>query len=457
MRIGYSVPDANQVAAIFPPMSGNPRARSLRHALADGVYAAGATASESYFSAFALHLQASVVQLALLTGVPQLLGSMAQLFSVWAWRRGRARQGLLLAGVLAQAASLPLMALLPWLFPAQAAACFIGCVVLYFAGHHFAVPQWQSLMGDLVPARRRGRYFARRTRLSQVASFLALAGFGLTLHAFQAQGWARAGFVLLCLVAGGLRLASGWHLAQMRDPLPTPPPGAADTRWKPLSVPGYLHFVAFAALMAGSVAVASPFFSYLMLERLHFSYAEFMLNTSGFIVASWWVLPWWGRWSDRHGHARVLWLTTLVIPLLPLLWTLTSAVWVLFLLQALGGLLWSGYNLASTNTLYELLHGRHAGPYLAFHHICMGVAMFAGAQAGGWLVLHAPVVWPLPGGGSWDWGEGAYVAFAASALLRLLVAAAFLPGLTRRQPPRKPLPPAAVAEPEEAGAGSGTV
>jgi MFS family permease len=436
--------------------AGNPKPQSLRHALADGAYAAGAAASESYFSAFALHLQASVTQLALLTGVPQLLGSLAQLLSVWAWRRGRARQGLLLAGVLAQAASLPLMALLPWLFPQQAAAWFITCVVLYFSGHHFAVPQWQSLMGDLVPARQRGRYFARRTRLSQAASFLALMGFGLLLHGLQAQGWARAGFVLLCLVAGGLRLVSWWHLSRMRDPRPTPPPGAADTRWLPLSVPGYLHFVAFASLMAGSVAVASPFFSYLMLERLHFSYAEFMLNSSGFIVAAWWVLPWWGRCSDRRGHAWVLWLTALVIPFLPLLWTLTTAVWLLFLLQALGGLLWSGFNLASSNLLYELLHGRHAGPYLAFHHICMGVAMFAGAQAGGWLVLHAPLVWHFPGNWSWDWGEGAYVAFAVSAALRLLVAAAFLPGLQRPAPALAPAP-AVAAEADEAGTSAGAV
>ena len=57
--------------------------------------------------------------------------------------------------------------------------------IIYFSGANLAAPQWGSLMGDLVPERRRGRFFARRTRLSSVAGFLALVLAGVVLDLFD--------------------------------------------------------------------------------------------------------------------------------------------------------------------------------------------------------------------------------------------------------------------------------
>jgi len=58
--------------------------RSLRHSVRDGVsYSMMAGAGETYLSAYALFLKASTAQISLLTALPSLLGSLAQVLSAW--------------------------------------------------------------------------------------------------------------------------------------------------------------------------------------------------------------------------------------------------------------------------------------------------------------------------------------------------------------------------------------
>src|SRR5690606_5090896 len=149
--------------------------RALRHSIRDGMaFSVQVGGGETYFSAFALFLKASAPQVALLATLPPLLGSLAQLLSAWLVQRLRRRKPLIMLGASLQALVwLPLMAL-PLLFPERAVLLLIACVTLYHAMGNFAAPPWIGLMGDLVPERKRGRYFGRRTRLATMTAFLAL-------------------------------------------------------------------------------------------------------------------------------------------------------------------------------------------------------------------------------------------------------------------------------------------
>ena len=94
----------------------------------------------------------------------------------------------------------------------------IVCAVVYFIGPNLGGPQWGSLLGDLVPEARRGRFFALRTQLSSFASFSSLIVAGLVLEAFDRHGLTYWGFLTLFGVAAGLRVVSAYHLEQMHDP-----------------------------------------------------------------------------------------------------------------------------------------------------------------------------------------------------------------------------------------------
>ncbi|HEX9284927.1 MAG TPA: hypothetical protein VF879_04580, partial [Nitrospirales bacterium] len=93
---------------------------------------------ENYLSAFALLLHASAFHIGLLSALPQLIGTWAQLLSVKVLNRLQHRKAVILAGAAGQALLwLPLLAL-PLLFPKQGPWLLIVCAVAYFAMGHFA-------------------------------------------------------------------------------------------------------------------------------------------------------------------------------------------------------------------------------------------------------------------------------------------------------------------------------
>ncbi len=57
-------------------------------------------------------------------------------------------------------------------------------------------------MRDLVSERRRGRYFAYRTRLTTIATFVSLVACGLILHELDTAGRTYLGFVVIFLIIG---------------------------------------------------------------------------------------------------------------------------------------------------------------------------------------------------------------------------------------------------------------
>ena len=144
---------------------------SLHHSIYDGMaYSIMVGAGETYFSAFALFLKVTAGQVGLLSTLPPLLGSFAQLLSVLINRRIKVCKPVVLTGVLIQAClGLPLL----WLVvhrPHDALLPLLILLSLYYGAAHLAAPTWTRLIGDLVPERRRGRYFAQRNRLTEPAS-----------------------------------------------------------------------------------------------------------------------------------------------------------------------------------------------------------------------------------------------------------------------------------------------
>jgi len=192
--------------------------QSRRYGIREGAFQAIMLGGgENYLSAFALLLHASAFQVGLLSALPQLIGTWAQLFSVKALRWVRHRKSIILTGVAGQAfVWLPLLAL-PLFFPEQGPWLLIACAVAYVAMGHFAIPAWNSLLTDLVDPNRRGAYFGHRARVMTVSSFAALCAAGLILH--SAEAWERPwmGFAVIFLAASAARGVSAAYLARIDE------------------------------------------------------------------------------------------------------------------------------------------------------------------------------------------------------------------------------------------------
>lgn len=404
--------------------------RSLSHSVKDGVaYSIMTGAGETYFSAYAILLKASAGQIGLLAALPQLMASVAQLLSAWLGQRIKQRKPVILFGASLQCSSWIPMLVLPQVFPAYAVPFMIASVMLYYFGSNLAVPQWSSLMGDLVHKRRRGRYFALRTRLASITAFISMIVAGLLLNYFDEKGYVLAGFVAVFVLAMSARIVSIYHLKQMHDPSGhTAALEIPDTSlWRQYFInSSFARFSLFYALMHCATAIASPFFAVYMLRDLQYSYLEFMSCAAMAILAQFLALNTWGRIADIFGNRLILVITGSVIPVLPLLWLISTEHWYLMLLQGLGGLFWAGFSLSAGNFIYDALVPQKRVTLMALHNTLANVGIFVGALIGGYLASNAGKNFILAGQ-SFELVSVFYVLFVVSSLTRAMVALVFLP------------------------------
>ena len=404
--------------------------KSLRHSLKDATaFAVMIGIGETYLSAFALFLRASMPQIGLLASLPPLLASLVQLFSAWLGRRTGHRKVIVLTGATVQAlAWLPLISL-PILFHDHAVPILIACVVLYQCGAHLSTPQWGSLMGDIVPVRRRGRFFARRTRIVSLVTFISLIAGGLALQYSTGRESTLQGFVFLFAVAMVARLVSVYHLSKMHDP---PRHTAVEEVpidrgwWHRLRQSNFVRFSIFFALIQFSVAIASPFFTVYMLRDLQFSYFQFMTNTGVAIFAQFLTLNQWGRIGDVFGNRRILAATGIMIPLLPFLWAMSANFWYLLGVQAISGFVWAGFTLSASNFLYDLVSSDKRATYLAIHNVLASLGIFAGAVLGGYLGTTLPNHVEILGR-TYSWLSPLLGVFVISAVARAATVIVLLP------------------------------
>lgn len=395
--------------------------RSLQHSVRDGVaYSVMTGAGESYFSAYALFLKASTAQIAVLAALPSLLGSLMQLLSAWLGQRTGRRKAIILSGAALQCVTWFPIIWLPYVFPEHAVPLLIGCIALYHAALNFSVPVWSSLMGDLVPERRRGRYFAWRTRLASISSFVSLIVAGMLLNHFDASDQTRLGFTILFSVAAAARIYSTHQLSRMYEPpcvshpIELPP---LSQLWQRLWGSQFIRFSLSVTLMNSAVAISAPFFSVYMLRDLKFSYVEFMCNTAMAVIVQFLTLKTWGRLADIFGNRPILTATSLIIPILPALWLVSGNFWYLLGLQVISGIAWAGFGLSAGNYLYDLVPSGKRSAFVAMHNVLNSAGAFLGAMLGAYLAAHTPATLSLFGH-TVKWSHLFWGVFLVSALAR---------------------------------------
>ena len=134
------------------PSSSQPQSadeRGLRYGLRDGACQAVTQGSgEQYLSAFALLLHASPFQLSVLSALPQLIGTGAQLVSVKLLQWFPNRKALIAAGTYGQSFAWIPIVLLPLLLPQWGPWLVVGGAAAYFACVHFTRRRWNVARGS---------------------------------------------------------------------------------------------------------------------------------------------------------------------------------------------------------------------------------------------------------------------------------------------------------------------
>lgn len=418
---------------------------TLRSSQKEAVASATMTATgDNFFNAFAIYLNATAVQMGWLMAIPQLFGALFQILSAWLGNY-LPRKPLVVTTAGFQALVVFALALLALARSASSVPWLIGLCVLYFSCINFIQPQWRAWMGSIVPQRRRGAFFASRTRLTMMASLAIFVSGGALLSLSERLDVVWLGFALLFAAAGAGRVVSARLLAQMHDPDPVPHPTGRKGFWQSLlqmraslKDRTFREYSFFVAGMQGVVAISAPFFAMYMLRDLQFTYLEYSLNAIASILTQFLTLSFWGRFSDRFGNRLVMLFSSIVIPVVPLLWLFSPDHWYLIGVQMVSGFVWSGYSLSTANYLYDIRpHKSDFAVYAAMQSALSAVAVFVGALLGGLIATAAPHIAdavPFLSG----MRSPLFIVFVASFLLRVVVSVWFIPRAAEPRVRRRP-------------------
>ncbi|HWF62303.1 MAG TPA: MFS transporter [Nitrospira sp.] len=410
------------------PASIDPHESGRRFGIRDGLFHAVAQGGgEQYLSAFALLLHATPFQLSLLSAIPQLLGTWAQLISVKIshWFPNRASQ--VFWGIIGQSVAWIPILTLPLLWPHQGPWLLIAAVAMYFTFSHFTSPAWNSLITDLLEPNERGMYFARRARTIAMTSFLALCLAGALLSFFEQQHLLWVGFAVMFLIASLCRSASALLLLKVSGLPPHEPssnPAGFLVFFRTMS-DNFRRFLLFSGLMHSAVLVAGPFFVLYLLQDLHLTHWQYGTWLAAGIIGQFLTLPAWGQFGDRFGNKALLSFTGLLVAFLPMLYLFGTSWPFLVTVNFFGGVVWAGLGLGLNNYVFDAVQPTDRAKAVAISSVVNAIGWAMGTMVGSVLITMLPARLQV-GALILESVSNLPFIFFLSGLLRLIVSATLL-------------------------------
>jgi MFS family permease len=373
---------------------------------------------ESYFSAYAIKvLNATNFQIGLLTAIPRLFGFLSELFSSNILDRVKNRKRMLRTFSLIHALMfIPIF--LSFMFIGYETWFLIFFVTAYFVAGYIIAPVWISLIGDIVPDRIKGSYFGKRNEITGFVGFVSLLMGGILLQYFSGINVIFA-FGLIFLAAMIAKLISSYCFSRVYEPEYVVEDGSKFSFIsfiKRMRSTNYGIFVLYLCLFSFSVQIAGPFFAVYMLRDLNFNYLNFTLVTGASAVASFLSMPLWGKYANTFGNRRIIALTGVLIPFVPLLWFFSRSIFHLIPIELFSGFVWAGFNLCSFNFVFDTVSPQKRARAFSYYNVLCGVFIFLGATLGGYLVRYGNMFWsPI------------HLLFLISGISRFLMSLFFLP------------------------------
>ncbi|MBN2422535.1 MFS transporter [Candidatus Woesearchaeota archaeon] len=404
--------------------------KSLGYSILDGAfYSAMVGFGESFFSVFAVFLRASITQIGLLGSLPQALGSVSQLFSNKLIALFKSRKNMILIFAFFQALMyIPVM--LVFFLGEMKVFHLIFFVCIYWILGSILSPAWSSWMGDLVDENRRGFYFGKRNKIAGFASFISFLIGGFILQKFNSgKSYEYIGFVIIFTLAFFSRLVSVYFLSKKYEP------GYVIEKKAYFSFIDFIKqatfrnfglFVLYMSFMNFSVNIAAPFFTAYMLYDLKMSYIIFTVVSATSMIVKYLAMPVWGQAADRFGSIKVLSITGLLTPSVPLLWLFSTKTVYLIIVQVYSGLVWAGFEIASFKFIFDSTSLQKRALCVAYYNVLTGVAIFFGAIIGSFLIKV----------NNFFWSKFLFV-FLISFILRYITSLFFIPKIKEVRPVEK--------------------
>jgi len=373
--------------------------RNLRAMNADGFsFSVMVGIAETYLPAFVLARGLGELPAAMIATVPVLLGSLLQLFAPFVLQRLQSYRRFVVTTATLQACSMLMLMGMVFVQHLPAWAVFVPAT-LYWAAGLATGPAWNTWAEQLVPQRIRSGFFAGRSRMCHIGVLLGLISGGLLLRWSVAHDMTVTVFAILFGVGAIGRFVSAGMLARQTEILPTGFPSGSrpeiirnrreSAREKLAAVlqtirhPGAAgRLVLYLMAVQTAVHVSGPYFNPFMLKVLNLSWVDYMGLLSLGFIGKMLSLPWAGRFANRWGADRLLWVGSVGIVPVSAMWYLSQNVWFLACVQVLSGLVWGCYELAMLLQFFRQIPGERRVAVLTVYNLGNSAAMVAGTFIG---------------------------------------------------------------------------
>lgn len=368
--------------------------KSLHYSLWDGIFASVmAGLSEQFMAPYALALKASATMIGILSATPNLVSSLLQVKTATLVERMGSRKRLVTNAVLIQAILwLPIIAI-PYFLGQDKAIYVVILYTVFIAVNGLGIPAWSSMMADHVPDTQRGKVFGFRNKVFGITNVASMLVGGFILYFAQSPSCKFMGFSIMFFIAFIARLLSWRFLTKMYEPVLDIKEEHRFTFFnflKRMRKTNFGRFVLFVASMNFGVYVGAPFLAVYMLRDLKFNYMTYTVLVMVATLTSFVFMGLWGRHADNVGNLKILKVTSIFIPMIPIVWLFSPNVIYLLCVQFFSGFFWAGFNLSVTNFIYDAVTPEKRTRCVAYFNAVNGAAIFAGAALGGYLVNVIP-------------------------------------------------------------------
>ena len=347
---------------------------------------------ERFYVPYLRKLGSTEQQVGVLTCVPLLMASLAQLISPGVVARSKRRKPLCITAVLLQVFWLLLILGLRSVPGNLRFAAALGLFTLYAVFGTFQTGAWASWMSDLLPDKSRSRYFGWRRQVSLLFSIpIALLAARLL---DRSSADVLAGFTAVFAIVLCLRFISAMALWVQYEP-----PMEKEHHSERASFLGYLRgggnrMALYAGLYFAGIAFGSRFAGPTLVlyvtEDLALSFKAYVVLGVVGSVSMAATTHFWGHVGGRLGNARVLKLVWPGITLIPALWLVSKNFYYLVGLQVLAGACWGAHFSASWNYILDVSSPETRARYVSYSMGITGIVGAIGPLIGGLLAPHMP-------------------------------------------------------------------